>query len=143
MTGFSRLLPNPGVTIYRSVGACRGQGTNAGTHVGWSAAVWLADERGFGAGVAFAEARGYLGSEFGNNQAEYIALFECLSRALRIRDSNVLFEVDSLILAKQLARRHPWACRSENLIPLHEQCVHVCDALSSLHISWDNSAYLP
>ena len=45
--------------------------------------------------------------------------------------------MDSLILAKQLARRHPWACRSEILIPLHQQCVHVCDALTSLRISWD------
>ena len=30
-----------------------------------------------------------------------------------------------------------WACRSENLIALHQQCVHVCDSLSALHISWD------
>ena len=68
---------------------------------------------------------------------EDIALFESLSRALRLRDPNVLFEVDSLILAKQLTRRHLWACRSENLIPLHQQCVHVCDALTPLRISWD------
>ena len=99
--------------------------------------MWLADERGSGAGVAFATARGYLGSEYSNNQVEYFALLECLSRALRLRDPNVLFEVDSLIPAKQLARRHPCACRSENLIPLHQQCVHVCDALTYLRISWD------
>ena len=31
----------------------------------------------------------------------------------------MIFVVDSLILAKQLARHLPWACRSENLIALH------------------------
>ena len=49
----------------------------------------------------------------------------------------MIFEVDSLILAKELARHLPWACRSENLIALHQQCAHVCDSLSALHISWD------
>ena len=77
-------LPTPGVTIYKSDGACRGQGTNAETHAGWGAAVWVADERGYGAGVAFATAHGYLGSECSNNQPEYISFFECLSRALRL-----------------------------------------------------------
>ena len=54
-------LPTPGVTICRSDGACRGQGTNAETHAGWGTAVWSADDRGLGAGVAFAIARGFLG----------------------------------------------------------------------------------
>ena len=86
-------------------------------HAGWGAAVWSADDRGLGAGVAFATARGFLGNEYSNNQAEYIAPFECLSRALGLQDPNVIFEVDSLLLAKQLARHLPWACRSE--ISLH------------------------
>ena len=60
-----------------------------------------------------------------------------MSRALRLQDPHVIFEVDSLLLAKQLARHLPWACRSENLIALHQQCVHVCDSLSAVHISWD------
>ena len=58
------------------------------------------------------------------------ARFDC-------RILTLFFEVDSLILAKQLARHLPWACRSENLIALHQQCVHVCDSLSALHILWD------
>ena len=45
--------------------------------------------------------------------------------------------MDFFILAKQLARHLPWVCRSGNLIALHQQCVHVCDPLSALHISWD------
>ena len=67
----------------------------------------------------------------------FFALLQCLFRALRLQDSHVIFEVDSLTLAKQLARHLPWACRSENLIALHQQCVHVRDSLSALHISWD------
>ena len=66
-----------------------------------------------------------------------LPFFSVLFRALRLQDPHVIFEVDSLILAKQLARHLPWACRSENLIALHQQCVHVCDSLSALHISWD------
>ena len=130
-------LPTPGVTIYRSDGSCRGQGTIAETLAGWCAAVWSADAGGFGAGLAFATARGFLGNAYSNNQAEYFALLQCLFRALRLQDPHVIFEVDSLILAKQLARHLPWACRSENLIALHQHCVHVCDSLSALHISSD------
>ena len=63
------------------------------------------------------------------------ALLQCLFRALRLQDPHVIFEVDSLILAKQLARHLPWASCSENLIAIHQQCVHVCDSLSALHIS--------
>ena len=85
----------------------------------------------------FATARGFLGHDYSNNQAEYVALLHCLFRALRLQDPHVIFEVDCVILAKQLARHLPWACRSENLTALHQQCVHVCDSLSALHISWD------
>ena len=106
-------LPSLGVTIYRSDGACRGQGTTVEVHAGWGAAVWSGDDGGLGAGAAFATARGYPVSDSSNNEAEYTGLLECLSRALRVRDPNVLFEVDSMLLAKQLARRQPWACRSE------------------------------
>ena len=130
-------LPAPGVNIFRSDGACRGQSTIAETLAGWGDAVWSADARGLGAGLAFAAARGFLGNDYSNNQAEYFALLQCLFRALRLQDPHVIFEVDSLILAKQLARHLPWACRSESLTALHQQCVHVCDSLSALHISWD------
>ena len=106
-------------------------------HAGWGAAVWSGDEGGLGVGAAFATARGYLGNGSSNNMTEYTRLLECLSRALSVRGPNVLFEVDSMLLAKQLARRQPWACRSENLIPVHRQCVSICDALTLLHILWD------
>ena len=120
-----RPLPTPGVTIYRSDGACRGEGTIAETLAGWGATVWSADARGLGAGVAFATARGFLGNDYSNNQAEYF----CSSSVF------VFSEVVSLILAKQLARHLPSACCSGNFIALHQQCVHVCDSLPALHIS--------
>ena len=69
--------------------------------------MWSADARGLGAGIAFAKARGFLGNDYSNNQTEYFALFQCLFRALRLQDPHVIFEVDSLILAKQLARDLP------------------------------------
>ena len=100
-------LSNPEVTIYRSDGACGCQGTITETLAGWGAAVWSADARGLGAGVAFATARGFLGNEYSNNQAEYFALLQCLFRALRLQGPHVIFEVDSLILAKHLARHFP------------------------------------
>ena len=60
------------------------------------------------AGLAFAIASGFLGNDYSNNQAEDFALLQCLFRALRLQDTHVIFEVDSLILAKQLARHLPW-----------------------------------
>ena len=38
-----------------------------------------------GAGVAFATARGFLGNDYFNDQAEYFALLQCLFRALLCR----------------------------------------------------------
>ena len=84
-------LPTPRVTIYRSDGACRGQGTIAETLAGWGAAVWSADVRGLGDGLAFATARGFLGNDYSDNQAEYFALLQCLFRALRLQDPHVYF----------------------------------------------------
>ena len=81
-------LPTSGVTIYRSDGACRGQSTIAETLAGWGAAVWSADARGQGAGIAFAPARGFLGNDYSNNQAEYAALLQCLFRASFARSSR-------------------------------------------------------
>ena len=84
-------LPTPGVTIYRSDGACRGHGTIAETLAGWGAAVWSADTHGLGAGVAFATARGFFGNDYSNNQAEYFALLQCPFRAQRLQDPHVIF----------------------------------------------------
>ena len=130
-------MPTPKVTIYRSDGACRGQGTIAETLAGWGAAVWSADARGLGAGTACATARGVsLEMTSPLIKLNILPFFSvCFERF--VCRTLVIFEVDSLILAQQLARHLPWACRSEKIIALHQQCVHVCDFLSALRISRD------
>ena len=129
--------PVPNTTIYRSDGACRGQGAGGDAHAGWGAAVWSATPTGLGEGVAFATARGYLGTGSSNNEAEYCGVLECLERALRVQDPRVVFEVDSMLVARQLAKHQPWACRSTNLIPLHRRCVIICQSLSQHGVVWD------
>ena len=84
-------LPTPGVTIYRSHGAYQGQGTIVETLAGWSAAVWSADARGLGAGVAFATARGFLGNVYSNNQAESFALLQCFVSSASLAGSSRYF----------------------------------------------------
>ena len=118
-------LPTPGVTLCRSDGACRGQGTIAETLAGWGAAVWSADDRGLGT-----ERVASLEMIIPTTKLKILLCFMLL--ALRLQDSHLIFKVDSKILAKQLARHTTWDCRSENLIALHHQCVHVCDSLSAL-----------
>ena len=66
---------------------------------------------------AFATTRDFFGHYSCNNQAEYFASSVFVSSA-SFHGPHVLFEVDSLILAKQFARHLPWTCRSENLIAL-------------------------
>ena len=126
----------PCVVIYRSDGASRGQGRAHETIAGWGAAVWSATESGRGSGPPFAVARGFLGNNVSNNVAEYEGLRACMRRALRIRDLQVAFEVDSMLLARQMAHHRPWACRSENLLAIHVDCVGLGERLSELGVSW-------
>ena len=130
-------LPTPGVTIYRSDGALSGSRHHCRNtcRLGCSCVVGRCSCLGAGRGLA--TACDFLGNVYSNYHTDSLPFFSVLFRALRLQDPHVIFEVDSLILAKQLARHLPWACRSENLIALHQQCVHVCDSLSALHISWD------
>ena len=97
----------PHVVVYRSDGASRGQGSDGESVAGWGAAVWAATEAGHGIGPAIATARDFLGVSVSNNVAEYAAILECFRRALRCRDPRVLFEVDSMLMARQLAKFRP------------------------------------
>ena len=54
-----------------------------------------------------------------------LLFFSVCLRALHLQNPHVIFEVDSLLFAKQLARHLPWACRSENLSALHQQINNV------------------
>ena len=87
----------------------------------WGAAVWTATSDGRALGVTLATARGLLASDATNNVAEYEGLRQCMRRAERVRDGLVMFEVDSMLLARQMSRYRPWACRSAVLIPIHSE----------------------
>ena len=129
--------PTPNVVIYRSDGASRGQGASADSVAGWGAAVWTATADGQGVGPPAATARGFLGIGVSNNFAEYSGLLACMERAARSRDLHIIFEVDSMLLAKQLARYRPWACRSENLVGLHRLCVDIGERLETSNVTWN------
>ena len=59
-----------------------------------------------------------------------------MDRAVRILDRTVVFEVDSMLLAMQMARHRPWACRSESLIGFHEVCIRLGEQLSRNNVDW-------
>ena len=84
-----------------------------------------------------ATARGYLGRSVSNNVAEYAGLRECLRRAVRVLDPTALFEVDSMLLARQMSRFRPWACRSESLVQIHIECVKLSKFLENNGVNLD------
>ena len=127
----------PHHVIYRSDGASRGQGGLEQSVAGWGAAVWRATEDGRGNGPPLAFARGLLGNDVSNNVAEYEGLRSCMRRALRIKDPMVVFEVDSMLLARHLAHHRPWACRSENLLQINIDCVRIGKDLSNSGVLWE------
>ena len=125
----------PGAVIYRSDGASRGQGHLDEPVAGWGAAVWQASPDGRATGAPAATARGFLGNAT-NNVAEYMGVHACMERALRVADPHVVFQVDSMLLARQLAQLNPWVCRSVSLQPLHRQCVDIGEQLTRLNVVW-------
>ena len=128
--------PAPGAALYRSDGACRGQG-GWGDHVaGGGAAVWAPTVAGRGDGEPMATVRGALGHAT-NNVAEYHGLLACMAPAQRTRDPSAVFEVDSLLVARQMAHSHPWTCCSAALVDLHKQCVRVGEFLTQRDINWN------
>ena len=129
--------PVPDTVMYRSDGASRGQGGSEDSVAGWGAAVWRAAPHGQGTGAPLAEARGFLGRNVSNNVAEYHGLLQCMRRAARADDRCVMFEVDSMLLAMQLARYRPWACRSENLLDLHRECVRLGERMAETGVAWN------
>ena len=129
--------PAPERTIYRSDGASRGQGIEGTGVAGWGAAVWQPTAEGYGEGPSHATACGFLGHEVSNNVAEYIALRACLLRAVRLLEPHVVFQVDSLLVSRQLARYNAWACRSAELIPLRDECRRLGAVLNDAAVIWE------
>ena len=136
----SRLKPPriaPERVIYKSDGASHGQGQGGEVHAGWGAASWAATIEGDGAGPPEATAHAYMGVGISNNVAEYCGLLACLERAVRMLDPNVVFYVDSMLVARQMARYDTWACRCMDLVPLRNDCRHLGQALDNACIVWE------
>ena len=106
---------------------------------GWGSAVWQATAEGIGVSPPFATAFGHLGEQISNNVAEYLGLKVCLSRAVRLLDPHVVFQMDSLLVARQMARRNAWACRSPDLLPLRNECRVLGEILSESGVVWEVS----
>ena len=88
-----------------------------------------------GKGPPAEKAREYLGTGVSNNVAEYRGLIECMERAVRHEgDREVAFEVDSMLIAKQVG--HSWACRHASLAPLYESCCELGDQLTAKGVQW-------
>ena len=106
-------LPTPGVTIYRSDVACRGQGTIAETLAGWDAAVWSADARVWV--LAEIQLPRVISLEMSTPIIIPILFPSSVSCFERFVCRNLTLFCDSLwtfCLAKQLARHLPSVCRS-------------------------------
>ena len=99
--------------------------------------MWNGTAAGLGIGPPMATSRGFLGEDVSNNVAEYAGLRECMLRAARCLDEDALFEVDSMLLARQVARYRPWACRSASLLELHAECVELGERMNVAGIDWD------
>ncbi len=127
--------PCPNTAIYRSDGASRGQGQGGESQAGWGAAVWRPALDGLGSGPPFATSFGYLGPDVSNNIAEYHGLIQCLQRALRAGDPTITAQVDSMLVSQQTARHGGWACRSDVLIPLRDECRNCVERLAEAGIT--------
>ena len=68
--------------------------------------------------------------------AEYNGLLQCMTRATRIADLYVVFEVDSMLVASQMAQYQPWACRADSLLELHSRCSDLGAALTIRGVRW-------
>ena len=104
---------------------------------GWGAAVWEDSEEGLGAGPQLASAHGHLGEHCSNNQAEYIGLRECLKRAVRVQHPRVVFQVDAKLVAQQMAEHNAWTCRSDQLLPLRDECLALGQLLTRANVVWE------
>ena len=60
-----------------------------------------------------------------------------MERAARRRHPQVIFEVDSMLLARQMARYMPLACKSESLVPYHRRCVELAEDIERVGNTWD------
>ena len=91
---------------------------------------------GLGEGFPYCSCYGYLGAGVSNNVAEYQGLLACMERAAREENETVIFQVDSSLVANQMAHHGAWACRSLDLLPLRDACRQVVRSLNAANVSW-------
>ena len=68
--------------------------------------------------------------------AEYQGLLACMERAAREENETVIFQVDSSLVANQMAHHGAWAFRSLDLLPLRDACRQVGRILDAANVSW-------
>ena len=118
------------VAVYRSDGASRRLQTG-GKEAGFGAGYWKAGARGRGppAGTL----REFVGNA-SNNIVEYGGVLKSMRRATRQSDRDVLFEVDSMLVAKQISGK--WGCRSTSLVQLYAECCMCGQMLDKRGVRW-------
>ena len=92
--------------------------------------MWVAPRS---AGPPTASAHGHLGSA-SNNVAEYRGLRACMRRAVREPDRDLVFRVDSLLVAHQ--QMFVWACRAKDIVAIYHECMELGEALTQQGKQW-------
>ena len=94
--------------------------------------MWRAGE----SGEPYAHFRQAIGKA-SNNVAEYEGLKTGMQRAKRVGDKSVVFEVDSKLVAKHMAHKDAWTCKTEDLKPLYRACRKLGEELKERGIEWE------
>ena len=118
--------------LYKSDGASRRDHGESQGKAGYGVAVWRAGETG----EPHAHFREAIGNA-SNNIAEYEGLKAGMQRANRVGDKSVIFEVDSKLVAKHMAHKDAWTCKTEDLKPLYRICRRLGEELTKKGITWE------
>ena len=125
--------PIGSAALYQSDGASRAEA--AARRASYGAAYWPPGRHAAGEPAA-GTFRMYIG-DASNNVAEYHGLRAAMQRAVRRPDREVVFQVDSDLVAKQMARVNAYVCRADGLMPLHHDCNQLGKALEERGVSWE------
>ena len=60
-----------------------------------------------------------------------------MQRAVRRPDVEVVFQVDSDIVARQMQRVNASVCQAADLLQLHQDCVRLGHVLGDLGVRWE------
>ena len=124
--------PLKGAVRYRSDGASRRRRLWGKGAAGYGAAYWKSEIDS----EPHATFRMAIGEET-NNVAEYCGLRKCMERAVAAGDRHVVFEVDSDVVAKHMAKRDGYTCGSTDLRPYYEDFWKLGQKLTGKNIAWD------